>query len=144
MKSGRFAENTFNSGETVEIIRVETRNYQFLYREGNNFIFMDAETYDQIYVDQTFVGDGAKFLKENQDLQIVFDGDDVMQVLMPAHVNLRITNTEPGLKGDTATNASKPATVETGTEIKVPLFVNEGDLIRLDTKNGAYIERVKE
>lgn len=144
MKSGRFAENTFNSGETVEIIRVETRNYQFLYREGNNFIFMDAETYDQIYVDQVFVGDGAKFLKENQDLQIVFDGDDVMQVLMPAHVNLRITSTEPGLKGDTATNASKPATVETGTEIKVPLFVNEGDLIRLDTKNGAYIERVKE
>lgn len=144
LKTNRFAEHTFNSGESIELIRVETRDFQFLYKDGNNFVFMDGQTYDQIYVDQSFIGEGERFLKENQDLQIVFDGDEVMQVIMPLHVNLRVEFTEPGLKGDTATNASKPAKLETGAEIKVPLFVNEGDLIRIDTKNGSYIERVKE
>lgn len=142
--SNRFAEHTFNSGESVEIIKVETRDFQYLYRDGNNFIFMDAQNFDQIYVDESFLSDDSRFLKENENLQIVFDGDDVMQVIMPNHVNLRVEFTEPGLKGDTATNASKPAKLETGAEIKVPLFVNEGDLIRIDTKNGSYIERVKE
>jgi elongation factor P len=109
------------------------------------FMFMDQESYDQIPVPAEIVGDGAKFMKEGMEVQIARDeADNVVQVTMPNHVAVRVTATEPGVRGDTATNVLKPATVETGATVMVPLFVNEGDLIRVDTANGSYMDRVKE
>jgi elongation factor P len=144
LKTGNLKEHTYNSGENIDFVRIEKRAFQYLYKEGNNFIFMSNETYDQIPLENSLVGEQARFMKENQDVYIAFEGEQALSVEVPQHINLRVTYTEPGLKGDTATNASKPATLETGAEIKVPLFVNEGDLIRIDTIAGTYIERVKE
>jgi elongation factor P len=143
-RSGKLLENRFRSGETIEFVRVDKKTFQYLYRDGNTLYFMDQETYDQIPVDEVTVGDAVKFLKENQDVAINFEGDIVLGVEMPASVNLRIVHTEPGVKGDTATNVVKPATVETGAMVNVPLFINEGDMIRVDTSNGNYMDRVKE
>lgn len=109
------------------------------------FMFMDADTYDQIPVVAEIVGESAKFMKEGLEVQIARDeADNVVQVTMPQHVALRVTHTEPGVRGDTATNVLKPATVETGATVNVPLFVNEGDLIRVDSQSGDYMDRVKE
>lgn len=143
-RSGKLLENRFRSGETIEFVRVDKKTFEYLYRDGNTLYFMDQETYDQIPVDEVTVGDAVKFLKENQDVAINFEGDIVLGVEMPASVNLRIVHTEPGVKGDTATNVVKPATVETGAMVNVPLFINEGDMIRVDTSNGNYMDRVKE
>lgn len=143
-RSGKLLENRFRSGETIEFVRVDKKSFQYLYRDGITLYFMDQETYDQIPVNQDTVGDSFKFLKENQDVFINFEGDIVLGLEMPPVVSLRITHTEPGVKGDTATNVVKPATVETGATVNVPLFINEGDLIRVDTSNGAYMDRVKE
>jgi elongation factor P len=145
IKTGKVREERFRSGETIEFVRVETRNYQYLYRDGDVFMFMDAESYDQIPVPVEIVGDVAKFMKEGLEVQIARDEkDNVVSVTMPNHVALRVMSTEPGVKGDTATNALKPSTVETGANVNVPLFVNEGDLIRIDTSTGSYMDRVKE
>lgn len=145
IKTGKLREERFRSGESIEFVRVETRNYQYLFRDGDFFTFMDSETYDQIPVAVSVIGDVAKFMKEGLDVLIARDeSDNVVSVTLPLHVALRITMTEPGLKGDTATNALKPATVETGAQVMVPLFVNEGDLIRIETASGDYMERVKE
>ncbi len=143
-RSGKLLENRFRSGESIEFVRVDKKEYQFLYKDGITLYFMDQETYDQIPVNVDTVGDSVKFLKENQNVFINFEGDLVLGVEMPPSVNLRIIHTEPGVKGDTATNVVKPATVETGALVNVPLFINEGDLIRVDTENGAYMDRVKE
>jgi elongation factor P len=143
-RSSKLLENRFRSGESIEFVRVDKKTFQFLYRDGNTLYFMDQETYDQIPVNEDIVGDAVKFLKENQDVNINFEGDLVLGVEMPPNVNLRIIHTEPGVKGDTATNVVKPATVETGALINVPLFINEGDLVRVDTSNGSYMDRVKE
>ena len=145
IKTGKLREERFRSGETIEFVRVETRNFQYLYRDVDMFMFMDQDTYDQIPVGAEIVGDGAKFMKEGLEVQIARDeADNVVQVTIPNHVALRVTATEPGVRGDTATNVLKPATVETGANVMVPLFVNEGDLIRVDTTNGSYMDRVKE
>jgi len=145
IKTGKLREERFRSGETIEFVRIETKNYQYLYRDGDVFMFMDAETYDQIPVEANIVGDSAKFMKEGLEVQIARDeSDNVVSITMPLHVALRITSTEPGLRGDTATNALKASIVETGANVNVPLFVNEGDLIRVDTASGAYMDRVKE
>lgn len=144
VRTGRLMENRYRSGESIEFVRVEKKPYQYLYREGNMLVFMDQETYDQIHVQEEVVGDPIRFLKENQDVQISFEENNVLGVELPPNVNLRITHTEPGLKGDTATNVLKPATTETGATINVPIFVNEGDLVRIDTSNGDYLDRVKE
>ena len=145
IKSGKLKEERFRSGETIEFVRVETRNFQYLYKDSDMFMFMDQESYDQIPVPAEIVGDGAKFMKEGMEVQIARDeADNVVQVTMPNHVAVRVTATEPGVRGDTATNVLKPATVETGATVMVPLFVNEGDLIRVDTANGSYMDRVKE
>jgi len=144
LATGRLFENRFRSGESIEFVRVERRYYQYLYRDGNSLYFMDPETYDQIPVDSELLGDSINFLKENDIAQIAFQDATVLSVELPPHVNLRIVQTEPGLKGDTATNVLKPAMLETGASTQVPLFINEGDLIRVDTKSGNYIERVKE
>lgn len=144
VKSGKLLETRFRSGESIDIVRVETRPYQFLYKDGEAFVFMENETYEQIYVDANVVGDVAKLMKENQEVQIAFEESTVLSVELPPHVTLRITHTEPGFKGDSSNNVLKPATIETGAQISVPLFVNVDDLVRIDSRTGDYMERVKE
>ncbi|GAB1372727.1 elongation factor P [Candidatus Kapaibacterium sp.] len=144
VRTGKIIENRFRSGENVDMVSVNRRNFQFLYRDGENLVFMNLEDYDQIYVPANTLGDEIKFLKDNENVIIAFNNDTVLSVDVPQHVNLRVVSTEPGLKGDTATNVLKPATLETGAVINVPLFINEGDMVRLDTKTSNYIERVKE
>jgi len=145
IKNGKLKEERFRSGETIEFVRVETNDFQYLFRDGDVFTFMDTSTYDQIPVMADVVGETAKFLKEGTEVQIGRDEEgNVVTLQVPQHVSLRITQTEPGVRGDTATNALKPATVETGAGVMVPLFINEGDLIRVETATGNYLDRVKE
>lgn len=143
--SGRVLEKRFNIGEALEDVRVERRPYQFLYMEGNDYIFMNQETYDQIPIAKDLIT-GVDFMKESDIVEVVSDADTetILYAEMPVKTNLRITHSEPGIKGDTATNATKPATLETGVEARVPLFINEGDLIQVDTRDGSYLQRVKE
>lgn len=143
MKTGRLIENRFRSGESIEFVRVEKSNYQFLYRDGNHFIFMDPNSYEQILVDQDIVGKSADFLKEGQEAMISINDGTVLQVELPSSVNLKVVSTEPGLRGDTATNVLKPAVLETGATIQVPLFIEENDLIKINPETGDYLERVK-
>ena len=142
---GRVLERRFNIGEKLEDVRVEHRPYQFLYTEGGDDIFMNQETYEQIPISKDLVT-GAAFMKEGDVLDVVSDAstDTVLYAEMPIKVTLEITYTEPGIKGDTPTNKLKPATLETGAEIRVPLFCNTGDKVRVDTRDGSYVERVKE
>ncbi|MDX9790223.1 MAG: elongation factor P [Candidatus Kapaibacterium sp.] len=144
IKTGKIIENRFRSGENVEMVSVSRRNYQYLYSEGEHLVFMSLEDYEQIYVPIHAIGEEIRFLKDNENVIIAFNNDIVLSVDVPQHVNLRVISTEPGLKGDTATNVLKPATLETGAVIQVPLFICEGDIVRLDTKSATYIERVKE
>ncbi len=144
LKSGRMLENRFRSGESIEFVRVEKNNYQFLYKDGNHFIFMDGNTYEQIPVEEEVVGKLSDFLREGQDAMLSINDGNVLFVELPTSVVLRVSQTEPGFKGDTATNVMKPAVLETGANIQVPLFINEGDLIKVDPNSGAYLERVKE
>ena len=139
---GRVIERRFNIGEKLEDVRVEHRPYQFLYAEGEDNIFMNQETYEQIPISKELVT-GVEFMKEGDVVDVVSDAssETVLYAEMPIKTVLKITYTEPGLKGDTATNATKPATLETGAEIRVPLFINEGDMIRIDTRTGEYMER---
>ncbi|MBO4316233.1 MAG: elongation factor P, partial [Prevotella sp.] len=143
--SGRVLEKRFNIGEALEDVRVERRPYQYLYQEGEDFIFMNQETYDQIPIAKELIT-GVNFMKESDIVEVVSDADTntILYAEMPVKTNLRITHSEPGVKGDTATNATKPATLETGVEIRVPLFINEGDLVQVDTRDGSYLQRVKE
>lgn len=143
VKDGKLAENRFRSGESVEIIRVETKELSYLYSEGDTFICMDNETYDQIPVAKFLFGEGAKFMKEGDIVLIAFEGETPISAEPPSHAVVEITYTEPGMKGDTATNTLKPATTETGTIVMVPLFVNVGEKIKVDTRTGSYVERVK-
>lgn len=141
---GRVLERRFNIGEKLEDVRVERRPYQYLYTEGEDDIFMNNETYEQIPINKELVT-GSDFMKEGDTVEVVSDAstDTVLFAEMPIKTVLKITYTEPGIKGDTATNTLKPATVETGAEVRVPLFVNEGDSIEIDTRDGSYISRVK-
>ncbi|MDA0793243.1 MAG: elongation factor P [Bacteroidetes bacterium] len=143
--SGKVLENTFSAGHKIEDIRVETQKYQFLYSEGEQFHFMNTEDYNQISVSKKIL-DSPELLKEGEMVSISINTEDGLPLSadMPASVVLEVTHTEPGVKGNTATNATKPATVETGAAINVPLFINEGDKIKVDTEKGSYIERVKE
>ncbi|MEX0273979.1 MAG: elongation factor P [Flavobacteriaceae bacterium] len=143
--SGKVLDNTFSAGHKIETVRVETRAYQYLYSEGDTYHFMDTSDYNQITLQKSAL-DAPGLLKEGEVVTIMFNTEDSMplSVEMPASVVLEITYTEPGVKGNTATNATKPAKVETGAEINVPLFINEGDKIKVDTEKGTYMERVKE
>jgi len=145
LSSGKVLDNTFPAGRKIEDIRVETRKYQFLYPEGDTFHFMNTDDYNQITLEKETL-DSPELLKEGEIVTVIFNTEDDMplSVDMPASVILEITHTEPGVKGNTATNATKPATVETGASVNVPLFINEGDKIKVDTAKGAYLERVKE
>jgi elongation factor P len=143
LKSGKVVENRFRAGEAVDIVRIDTKEFQYLYHDGSGFVFMDKETFDQISVDEAVVGDGAEYLKETETVEIMFNGSDIISVQIPITVELRIVETVPGVRGDTATGAQKPAKVETGATVNVPLFINEGDMIKVDTRTGHYVERVK-
>ncbi len=142
---GRVIDRRFNIGEKLEDVRVERRPHQFLYKEGTDYIFMNQETYEQIPILHDLIT-GVDFMKEEAVVEVVTDAssETVLFAEMPVKVALRVTYTEPGLKGDTATNATKPATLETGAEIRVPLFINEGELIEVDTRDGSYQGRIKE
>ena len=143
--SGKVLDNTFSAGHKIEDIRVETHKYQYLYSEGDQFHFMNTDDYNQISVEKTIL-DSPDLLKEGEMVSISINSEDGLPLSadMPVSVVLEVTHTEPGVKGNTATNATKPATVETGASINVPLFINEGDKVKVDTEKGNYIERVKE
>jgi len=143
--TGKVIDNTFSAGHKIDDVRVETRSYQYLYPEGDTYHFMNTDDYNQITLQKETL-DAPDLLKEGEVVKVLFNTEDSMplSVEMPASVILEVTESEPGVKGNTATNATKPATVETGARINVPLFINEGDKIKVDTEKGAYLERVKE
>lgn len=143
VRSGKQSEYRFRTDEEVDIIRVEDRDLQFLYKEGNALVCMDNETYEQYSVEEHHFGESAKFLKEGMMVRVAFDGDNPVSAFPPKSVDLEVTYTEPGLKGDTANRALKPATVENGATVMVPLFVDAGEKIRVNPATGEYIERVK-
>lgn len=143
--TGKVIDNTFSAGHKIDDVRVETRSYQYLYAEGETYHFMNTDDYNQITLEENSL-DAPGLLKEGEVVKVLFNTEDSMplSVEMPASVILEVTYTEPGVKGNTATNATKPAKVETGAEVNVPLFINEGDKIKVDTEKGAYMERVKD
>ena len=143
--TGKVVDNTFSAGHKIEDVRVETQSVQYLYADGDTFHFMNTTDYNQITLEKSSL-DAPDLLKEGEVVTILFNTEDNMplSVDMPASVILEVTHAEPGVKGNTATNATKPATVETGARVNVPLFINEGDKIKIDTEKGNYMERVKE
>lgn len=143
--NNRTIEQTWNSGETIFPVRVEKKPYQFLYKDDSGYTFMDTETYEQISVPENMV-DAPQFLKDGQEVFVLLntETEQPMGVELPDKIIMLVTYSEPGVRGDTATRTLKPATVETGATVMVPLFVNEGELIKINTKTGEYVERVKE
>ncbi len=141
--NGKQTENRFRSGETVDVVRVDFKQMQFIYVEGDFAVVMDNETFEQVHVPMILFGDAAQFLKEGMEVKISFEGDNVILAEAPTFVVCEITYTEPGVKGDTATNTLKPATLDSGASVNVPLFCNEGDLVKVDTRTASYVERVK-
>ena len=144
LNTGRLLENTFTSGVKIDIIRIENRKYQFLYAEGKDYHLMNLDDYEQIMLQKEFI-ENVEFLKEGENINVLFHADKgiPLSANLPPHVTLEITKTEPGVKGNTATNTFKAASTETGANIQVPLFINEGDKIKIDTTKSAYLERVK-
>jgi len=143
LRSGKVLDNTFRSGETIDVVRVERRKYQYLYRDGEFLVCMDNGTYEQINVPATHIGSGIDYLKESEEVEILFNGEEIISVDIPIFINLKVVSVEPGAKGDTVSNVTKPAKLETGATVNVPLFVNEGELLKIDTRTGNYVERVK-
>ena len=143
VRTGAVVERTFNAGVKVGLAIVERKEMQYLYRDGDAFTFMDMESYEQIPVEAGVVGGGASWLSEGSTAQVSMHRGTPIAVELPASVALAITKTQPAVKGDTKTNAMKPAVLETGVEIQVPMFVDEGERVKVDTRSGAYIERVK-
>ena len=144
IQSGKIIDETFNAGHKLEFIRVEAKSMQFLYVDGENHIFMDNETFEQINVITKSIGNKKNFLTAGAVVDLLFDEDEVLDVRLPSHVILEVLNTEPGFKGNTATGANKPATLETGYVLNVPLFIDKGDKLRIDTRTGEYVERSKD
>ncbi len=144
LKNGKQTEYRFRSGEEVEMVRVEYKQMQFIYPEGEFMVVMDPDTFEQVHIPSIMFGDSYQFLKEGMDVKITFEnGDNPILAEPPTFVELEITYCEPGLKGDTATNTLKPATLETGAKINIPLFVNQNEVIKIDTRTNSYVERVK-
>ena len=142
--SGKIIDKTYNAGAKIETATVDRSDYQYLYQDGADFVFMDQSDYDQILVSGAVVGDAAKFMLENQQVQIGMHEGEPLYLEMPASVVLEITYTEPGLQGDRSTGGTKPATLETGAEIQVPLFVETGTRVKVDTRSGEYLGRVND
>jgi elongation factor P len=143
IKSGKLVENRFRSGEEIQAERLESKNYQFLYKDNTEYYFMENETYDQIHLTDVLVGKQGEYLKEGQTISILFHDSNPILMELPAHVVLKVISAPPGIKGNTATGATKTVTLETGSTVNVPLFIDEGEIIKVDTRTGEYIERVK-
>lgn len=144
LTTGKVIDNTFTAGHKVTTARVERRAFQYLYKDDLGYNFMDSNTFEQIPIEESLITN-PQFLKDGQEVEVIFhaEQDKVLGCELPQHVALKIVYTEPGLKGDTATNASKPAELETGATVQVPLFINQDEMIKVDTRTGAYVERVK-
>jgi elongation factor P len=143
MLNGRVIDRTFRSGEKVGRPDLQERQMQYLYKEGTNYCLMDNETYDQIYLPEDQIGEDKSFLVENETVTVMFLNEKAIGIEFPIFVELSVADTTPGVKGDTATKVTKPATLETGAVIPVPIFINVGDRIKVDTRTGSYVERVK-
>jgi len=143
VRTGRVLDPTFRSGEKIEIVRLESRKLQYLYQDPNGYIFMDNESFDQLHLPQHLVEEVIDLLKENTEVDVLFHGEEALGIELPTTVDLRIVETEPNDKGDTASGSKKPAKLETGATVNVPFFVSEGEMIRVDTKKREYLERVK-
>lgn len=144
LRNGKLAENRFRPGDSVDLLSVETREYQYLYADGESLVCMDKDTFDQVYIDKALLGEAVNYIKEGITLLIAFEnGTNAITAEAPQQVVVNVTYTEPGIAGDTATRTLKPATIETGAEVRVPLFINTGDNVKIDTRTGEYIERVK-
>jgi len=142
IKTKAVIERTYRSGEKFEEVRLEQRPFEYLYHDGQFYVFMSTETYEQIHIDGDLIGEGVRFLTDNSPAGILFHGDTPIEVELPTFVELEVTRADPGVRGNTAQNATKPVTVSTGAEVYVPLFVEEGTVIKIDTRSGQYIERV--
>ena len=143
IKTGKIIDETFNSGVKLEFLRVTSKRFQYLYQDTDSYIFMDNDTFNQIEVSHSLIEDNHYYIKEGDNIEILFDGDEIININLPPKVELKVVETDPGLRGNTATNATKPAKMETGLELQVPLFINEGDILKIDTKSGHYSERLK-
>lgn len=145
IESGRVLDHTFSAGHKIEIVRIENREYQYLYQEGDTYVFMNNKNYEQVNIPQNMV-EKPEFLTEGMICNILFHAEEEMPLVLdlPMHVISEVTYTEPGIKGDTATNTMKPATIATGAEVRVPLFIDTGEVIKVDTRTGVYVERVKD
>ena len=143
ISSGKIIDETFNAGVKLEFLKIEAKEMQFLYNDSDSYIFMDNSTYEQFNISNERINETKNFLKPGMNVDLLFDGSDVLDVRLPAHVELNVIDTEPGVKGNTATGATKPATVETGYTLQVPLFIDIDDELKIDTRSGEYIERVK-
>ena len=142
LRSGRVVEYTFNAGTKFDSVRLETKKLQYLYNDGADFNMMDMDSYEQIAVPAAQVGDAAKWLKEHDEVTLLYAGDDLISVEPQMFVELEVTETEPGFKGDTVQGSTKPATVETGAVINVPMYVNIGDVLQIDTRDGRFVKRL--
>ncbi|KWZ82572.1 translation elongation factor P, partial [Anaerococcus hydrogenalis] len=140
-QTGAVIERTFNAGEKLPKAQVDRRPMQYLYADGDSFHFMDTETYDQVMLTKDQLTEALNFLKENMEITVLFFNGTIIGVELPNSVDLTVVETDPGIRGDTATGGTKPAKLETGYVVKVPMFINEGDVLRIDTRSGAYIER---
>ncbi|MER3525343.1 MAG: elongation factor P [Ignavibacteria bacterium] len=143
LKSGKVIENRFRAGESIDILRIERKPFQYLYHDATGYVFMDQETYEQLTVQREQIGEGAEFLKDGIVVDILMNGTEITGIELPITLELQVIETVPGVKGDSANPGTKPAKVETGATVNVPLFINEGDIIKIDTRTGEYIERVK-
>jgi len=141
LETGQVLEQTFRSGAKVDIPDLEENNVQYLYQDGDSYVFMDNDTYDQLFIAEEYLGDAVNYLKANIEAKVLFFNGKPIGVDLPITVELEVAETEPGVKGDTATGASKNATMETGLVVQVPLFIEQGEMLRIDTRTGEYIER---
>ncbi len=141
--TGKIIDHTFNAGARVEYVRIEAKKMQFLYNDGELFYFMDNDTFEQLAVGEAVVSDAKNFMTAGIEVELVFDDKEVLDIRIPPHVNLKVVETEPGFRGNTATGATKPASVETGFIVQVPLFIEIDNILRIDTRTGEYVERVK-
>lgn len=142
IKTGRVVDYTFNAGTKFDSVRLETKKMQFLYSDGTDFNFMDMSSFEQLSIPAETVGSAANWLKENDEATLMYAGDELISIEPPMFVELEVTETEPGFKGDTATNTTKPATLETGVTIQVPTFVEIGDVLQIDSRDGRFVKRV--
>ena len=143
ISTGKVIDETFNSGVKLELLKIEAKEMQYLYSDTDSHFFMDNQTFEQVSVLDNIIGKNVNFLKDGMNVDLLFDGSEILDIRLPAHVNLKVVETEPGIKGNTATGATKPAKVETEYLVQVPLFVVEGDILKIDTRTGEYIERLK-